>query len=51
LVGKPGKYMIESGVDIPLTGDTATPLVYENTEIFGYGKSIFYEAVPFEMLR
>jgi len=43
---------IVSGVDAPLTGGAdATAMEYNGTKIIEGGSSIFYEAIPFEMLR
>ena len=47
----PGQYMIESGTDTPLTGDDQQPITYDGKTLFEFGSSIFYNAVPFEMLR
>lgn len=43
-----GLAYITSGVDSPLTGDNLT--AYSNVTK-PYGENLFYEAIPFEMLR
>ena len=46
--GDPGQYEIISGVDTPLTGDD---LYFKAQTLIPYGQNLFYNPVPFEMLR
>lgn len=54
-VGRNGNHTqmkIVSGVDQPLTGGAdANAMEFNNTKIIEGGQNIFYEAIPFEMLR
>jgi len=52
--GDHAKMKIVSGVDVPLTqGSTvsADQLEYNSTKVVNASKSLFYESIPFEMLR
>lgn len=45
---------IVSGIDTPLTGGNsseAEPLEYNHTKIINASDTLYYESVPFEMLR
>jgi hypothetical protein len=46
---KPGQFMIESSTDTPLEGDGE--LSYHGEVLHEFGSSIFYEQVPYEMLK
>ena len=48
LLGDPGQFEIISGVNTPLTGDN---LYFKALTPLPYNSNLFYDPVPFEMLR
>jgi hypothetical protein len=48
---RPGQFMIESSSNYPLMGDLETGVLINGTRLVKHGSSIFYDVVPYEMLK
>lgn len=47
----PGQLLIESLATNPLSGDPDVPITYYNKTLTSFGSSVFYDIIPFEMLK